>query len=170
MPHSCGGGGVLGREGADLYPGLDAGVHLPRHHHRRRSHLIMNHFFTAPTGQHPTTFKQFKCCRSTNATSRRPLAHTGQKRHGYMGRFTACVVSSPNDNQRNHQVGNIPGIGPREVARINTILFQSSFRTLMWCPHPRTQAEKAVNKLWELEFHLDSPFPERPVQCQDKLQ
>ncbi|KAH9979263.1 hypothetical protein BGW80DRAFT_1248650 [Lactifluus volemus] len=27
-------------------------------------------------GQHPTTFKQFKCCRSTNATSRRTLART----------------------------------------------------------------------------------------------
>jgi hypothetical protein len=33
----------LAKEGADLYPELDAGVHFPRHRHPGHRHLIMSH-------------------------------------------------------------------------------------------------------------------------------
>jgi hypothetical protein len=102
--------------GADLSPELDAGVHILRNHHRRRRHLITSR--ATPTFVQPENVRrQVNTLPPPNTSSavHRPQRHVTNtyrtKPHEYYGhtalldrRFLACVVSSPNDNQRNSQV------------------------------------------------------------------
>ncbi|KAH9979253.1 hypothetical protein BGW80DRAFT_1442342 [Lactifluus volemus] len=87
---------------------------------------------TAQTGQHW----------ATNATSRRTLAHTAQKRNEYGTFYSSARWTFYSDHLTQWDTPQVGNIGPREVARINAIFFQPSFRTPMWQTHPRTQAEE----------------------------
>ncbi|KAH9957636.1 hypothetical protein BGW80DRAFT_193416 [Lactifluus volemus] len=134
MPSPMAAAASLSKDGAGLYPELDAGVYLPRHHHRPRCYLIMSRT-SFSTLSHYTLLHLYSTMRAdrsipyhyqalwTNATSRTHTAHIPHKapRIWMYGparwMVLAYVVPFSNDNQRNSQVhtANFLGFGARQI-------------------------------------------------------
>jgi hypothetical protein len=122
----------------------------------------------ADTGQHPAPSESKSSGHQRHVTPNTGTYRTNRHEYGMYSparwTFLACVVSSPNDNQRNHhytpgndrltdsrQVGNIPERGCPDQYDLVSFCTTSSFCTPMT---PRTQVKKSCGRLSSISIRL----------------